>query len=208
MNSVGRILFSVGFLVLALGPAKAAPPASCAHKFIGTWTVQVNATGQTYPLLIRPNGTSHITCPLCPPEGTWTCEGNILRSLEPVSTTSTLSPDGRTLTGSCCTTTRVGAPAVVAAAVAPPSHQPGGQPPASGPKIVSCDSARKFTPAYKDCDDADFALQAARAAREDYPRVSADQYKKAAAAARRAGDTKLELTILREATASPPESRK
>jgi hypothetical protein len=185
--------------LLPLGVAEAAPPASCASKFIGTWTVRVNATGQTYPLIIRPDGTSRITCPLCPSEGTWTCTGHTFMSIAPVATTSTLSADGRTLTGSCCTTTRVSSPAM---ADRPAARGVDGQPSAGGSKTVSCDLIRPTAAAGKACDDADFALHAARAARADYPRVAAEQYKQAAAAARRAGDTKLELTILREATGS------
>jgi hypothetical protein len=191
MGLAGRVLlicagmWALGTTVAAAEP----PPASCVQKFVGSWTVRVNATGQTYPLLVRPNGTAHITCPLCPSEGTWTCNGNTFVSIN-TSTTAALSADGRTMTGSCCTTTRVSAPpAAAASAVA-------GTP----AKTVSCEIIRKPAPAFKDCDDADFALQAARAARDDYPRVAADQYKQAAAAARRAGDSKLELTILREST--------
>jgi hypothetical protein len=41
--------------------------------------------------------------------------------------------------------------------------------------------------------------------RQKYPLVSEEEYKKAAAAARRAGDSQFELAILREATAPPPE---
>jgi hypothetical protein len=200
MGICGRLLLCAGLLLATEGLGLAAPPASCASKFVGTWTVRVNATGQTYPLIIRPNGTTHITCPLCPSEGTWTCEGNVFRGLEPVSTTSTLSADARTLVGSCCTIARVGAPPALAAK---PADAAGSAITASAPKSVSCLAVRAGTPAYKDCDAADFALSAARAARNDYPRVAADQYKHAAAAARRAGDTKLELRILREASGQP-----
>ena len=204
MRIVGHIfLLFGGLLLLASGPVVAAPPASCAQKFVGTWTVRVNVTGQTYPLIVRPNGTSHITCPLCPSEGTWTCNGDTFTSIE-TSTSATLSADGRTLTGGCCTTTRVGA-----AVAAAPASGATVQPIAATPKSVSCDTVQKSMPRFKDCDDADFSLQAARATREKYPRVAADQFQKAAAAARRAGDTKLELAILREATsASPNEAKK
>jgi hypothetical protein len=157
----------------------------------------VLATGQTYPLLVRPNGTAHITCPLCPPEGTWSCQGNTFLSLN-TSTSATLSPDGRTLTGSCCVTSRVGG-----APVAAKPTEAGAQT-ASAAKSVSCDIVKNPSPAFKDCGDADFALQAARATLERYPRLAADQYKQAAAAAQRAGDSGLELTILREASKVPP----
>lgn|SRR5262249_4540127 len=204
MFTIGRIfLFLVGLLPLASGATAAEPPATCAQKFLGSWTVRVNATGQTYPLIVRPNGTTHITCPLCPSEGTWTCNGNTFTSIE-TSTSSTLSADGRTLTGSCCTTTRVGGAAIAAtpasAATVPPR--------APTPKSMSCETIQKSERAFKDCDDADFSLQAARVTRERYPGVAADQFKKAAAAARRAGDTKFELTILREATSASPNGAK
>ncbi len=201
MGTISRIfLLFVGLLALGSGLAEAAPPASCVQKFVGSWTVRVNATGQTYPALVRPNGTVHITCPLCPSEGTWTCNGNTFTSIE-TSSSSTLSADGRTMTGSCCVTTRVGGAAVAAKPAAPGD---GAAPsPASGPKSVSCDTIQKPAPAFKGCDDADFALQAARTTREKYPRLAADQYKQAAAAARRVGDSKLELTILREAAETP-----
>ncbi|WP_291573467.1 hypothetical protein [Bradyrhizobium sp.] len=117
------------------------------------------------------------------------------------STSSTLSADGRTLTASCCTTSRVGEPVVAAAPAAGASIQPA----STKPKSLSCDTLRR--PA-KDCDEADFSLYAARATLERYPTVAADQFKAAAAAARRAGDSKLELTILREATSSPSAAAK
>jgi hypothetical protein len=177
------------------------PPASCATKFIGSWTVRVIMTGQTYPLLVRPNGTAHITCPLCPSEGTWSCNGNTFISLN-TSSSATLSPDGRTLTQSCCVTTRVGEPAVAAK---PAQSGDAARPQlASAARPVSCEAIGKQAPAFKDCDSADFSLQAARAMREKYPRLATDQYKLAAAAAKRAGDSNLELTILREATETPP----
>ena len=82
------------------------------------------------------------------------------------------------------------------------------QPVSATLKSVSCETVNKSMPRFKDCDDADFSLQAARATREKYPGVAAEQFKKAAAAARRAGDTKLELVILREATSASPNGAK
>ena len=100
MGTISRIfLLFVGLLALGSGLAEAAPPASCVQKFVGSWTVRVNATGQTYPALVRPNGTVHITCPLCPSEGTWTCNGNTFTSIE-TSSSSTLARRGRNIRGS------------------------------------------------------------------------------------------------------------
>jgi hypothetical protein len=200
MGLVSRMLSCAVLLGLGSVSAGAAPPASCAQKFVGSWTIRVNATGQTYPALVRPNGTVHITCPLCPSEGTWTCNGNTFTSIE-TSSTSTLSSDGRTMTGSCCVSTRVGR-AAVAARPAAPGDTPR-RPSASRPKSVACDTIKVPAPAFKGCDEADFALQAARTVREKYPQLAADQYKQAAAAARRVGDNALELTILREAAETP-----
>ena len=50
------------------------------------------------------------------------------------------------------------------------------------------------------CKDADRALYAARQIRQNNPQLAAAEYKKAAAAAQRAGDSNLELSILREMT--------
>ena len=114
--------FRVGLLVtsvwLASPPANAAPPASCASKFVGSWMVRVNATGQTYPAQIFANGRSQVTCPMCTPGGSWTCSGNTLFFTVDNGATgqATLSEDGRTTSGACCTSTRLGAPPRVAAA--------------------------------------------------------------------------------------------
>jgi hypothetical protein len=71
------------------------------------------------------------------------------------------------------------------------------------PKSASCSDitgTKSTAPAVTHCKDANRALHAARVTREKSPAISADEYKKAAAAARRAGDANLELSILREAT--------
>ncbi len=72
----------------------------------------------------------------------------------------------------------------------------------ANPRSSSCSDitgTSSTAPAATHCKDADRAVYAARQIRESNPRVAADEYKKAAAAARRAGDTNLELSILREA---------
>jgi len=74
-------------------------------------------------------------------------------------------------------------------------------------KSASCSDitgTNSTAPAATDCKDANTHLHAARVTREKYPAVSADEYDKAAKAARRAGDTQLELGILREAMMPPP----
>jgi hypothetical protein len=99
-------------LICASWPALAAPPADCVTKFVGGWIVTVNATGQTYPSTIRPDGTLSSVCPLCAPVQTWTCQGNTFILTGPGSATQTLSADGKMMTGSCCTAARVGPPTV------------------------------------------------------------------------------------------------
>jgi hypothetical protein len=60
------------------------------------------------------------------------------------------------------------------------------------------------TPVSQDCKDTAVYLHAARVTRRKYPLYAEDQFKKAAASARRAGDARLELAILREMVAPPP----
>lgn len=123
--AIGRLFAFTVFLLGLSGVASAAPPASCVNKFVGTWSVTVLATGQTYPAVISPNGTTHVTCPMCNPAGTWTCNGNTIMINAPAPVSHTLSADGRTMSGGCCTLTRMGS-APVAANV--PSAQPKGEP--------------------------------------------------------------------------------
>ena len=110
--------FGVGIgLALLLGLtslAAAAPPANCVNKFVGTWSVTVNATGQTYRSQIRANGTLTSACPGCPPVQTWTCSGNTFILTSPVSVTHTISSDGRRMAGGCCSLVRIGGAPVAA----------------------------------------------------------------------------------------------
>lgn len=246
--SISRLILCTVLLTAPLNVAVAAPPdPSCARRFVGTWTVRVNATGQTYPAVISPGGTTHVTCPMCTPTGTWTCSGNTITVfVNGMAVSHTLTPDGRTMTGGCCTATRVG-PAPAVAAAAPPgksaspkseqsaSDQSSGKQRSAPSKQTAektdkkkDDMARKAkvaaqepepakmasrrssscsditgtgssAPAASHCKDADRGLYAARQIRQSNPQVAAAEYKKAAAAARRAGDHDLELLILREA---------
>ena len=86
--------------------ASAAPPASCAWKFVGTWawaggTGRLTADGKAYP-----------TCAMCVAVMTWTCSGNTYIITSPVYATATLSPDGRTMSGSSGVSTRIGGAAI------------------------------------------------------------------------------------------------
>jgi hypothetical protein len=65
-------------------------------------------SGQTYTGQHLPNGVGTANCPGCSP-GTWTCKGNqIFKSVNGMSYTGVLSPDGNTITEPYGTLTRVG----------------------------------------------------------------------------------------------------
>jgi len=205
-----QLLVVAGFVTVSASFAAAAPPASCAHKFVGTW---VYAGGTT---VIAPGGTAYPKCAMCVPTQTWTCQGNTYlfsNSGPPGQFSATLSPDGRQLIGGGVVATRVGGAARVN--TKPPEaksqtkvsrSQPVAPPDPATRKSASCSDitgTSSKAPAATHCKDANRALKAARVTRKEYPAYSADQYKKAAASARSAGDTSLELTILREASAPP-----
>jgi hypothetical protein len=81
------------------------PPSSCVRLFTGRWTSTVHATGETFPTVVRPDGTLTSDCPACVGQQTWTCSGRTFNLLTPPVTAS-LSDDGRTLSSSCCTMSR------------------------------------------------------------------------------------------------------
>ena len=205
---------------LAAGAAGAAPPASCASKFVGSWTVRVEATGQTYPSLILPNGRTQVTCPMCTPGGTWTCAGDTITVNvdNGVTTQHRLHADGKTMSGGCCTITRSGpAPAMSSDTKSQPGSKSrlSGAPPAPAVPSVSNSRPRQAqscsditgtkdsSPAATNCKDAVADRDVARLNRKKDPELSKYGYKKAAEAAHRAGDTALEQSILREAQAPP-----
>jgi hypothetical protein len=121
-----RSIFLSLFGLVALSSSVQASPASgCARKFVGSWTVRVNATGQTYPSQILPNGRTQVVCPMCTPGGTWTCEGNTITVQvdNGVVTQHQLQADGRTMVGGCCTITRMGAVPANASVESVPQEQ-------------------------------------------------------------------------------------
>jgi hypothetical protein len=98
-------------------PALAAPPASCAKKFIGEWSY---AGGTT---TVRANGLAYPHCAMCVSVQTWTCEGNTYyfsNSGPPGQFSATLI-DANHVQGSAGIATRVGAAPAVA-----PRHAPAG----------------------------------------------------------------------------------
>lgn len=67
-----RVAGVVAFALIA-GPALAAPPSSCASKFVGTWQHGTSNIGT-----LKPDGQALCTSnPFCV-QGAWTCSGNSL----------------------------------------------------------------------------------------------------------------------------------
>ena len=70
-----RSLLLFGFRV-ASANASAAPPASCAGKFVGVW--RHNGIGQTNKATLTADGTAACSENAACMQGTWTCNGNVL----------------------------------------------------------------------------------------------------------------------------------
>ena len=146
----------------------------------------------------RSPGSHHL--PALSSEGTWTCNGNTFTSIE-TSSSSTLSADGRTMTGSCCVTTRVGGAAVAAKPAAPgdgaaPRRYPGrNRFPATPSRSRRRPSRAAMTPTSRSRPPA----RRGRNIRGSPPiNTSRPRLRRGASAT-----AKLELTILREAAETP-----
>ena len=109
-----RALMLICFAVLvSISSVSAAPAPECAKRFIGTWQVTVNSTGQTYSAGILSNGVTTADCPACN-SGTWTCSGdNITVLINGMTVHHTLAPDRRHMSGDCCTLERKGSPPLI-----------------------------------------------------------------------------------------------
>jgi hypothetical protein len=143
-NPAYGLLSIAGLLAASVGCAAAAPPASCASKFVGTWTYSGGTT------VIAPGGTAFPKCPMCVPTQTWTCNGNTYlfsNSGTPGEFSATLSPDGRTLTGSTgIVATRVGGASRVRAVAGAASEGSVAASPESAPKKKHADKTRRTRP--------------------------------------------------------------
>ena len=98
-------IVAVTGLALSASVALAAPPSSCAGKFIGTWAYPGGTT------VVAPGGIAYPKCPMCVPTQTWSCSGNTYlfsNSGPPGEFSATLSPDGQQLIGGGTVATRVG----------------------------------------------------------------------------------------------------
>lgn len=105
--------FSAGVLVAAVCMlagtfAQAAPPSSCAGKFIGDW----RHSGSGNRGILKPDGqalcSEHPACV----QGTWTCSGNVLMYTNSMGTWNyTLAPDGKSMStnGGAAVAVRLGA---------------------------------------------------------------------------------------------------
>lgn len=101
-----RSLIATALLLASIAPSFAAPPSSCAGKFVGQWShtggnkAFVTADG-------RATCTEHAFC--VKGEHTWTCSGNVFVYTNAVGTWNyTLAPDGRTMSVGSAVATRLG----------------------------------------------------------------------------------------------------
>lgn len=104
-------------LLLTSSAAFAAPPASCASKFVGEW--RHSGSGNRGSVLRdgRALCSEHPACV----QGTWTCEGNVLIYTNSLGSWNyTLAPDGRTMSTGTAVSTRIG-PVPASARSAPPA---------------------------------------------------------------------------------------
>jgi hypothetical protein len=109
MKYISARLTAIVFLFALCNTVTGAPPDSCINKFVGTWTIVVKSTGQTYPAQINADGTANARCPNCMASQRWTCDGNKMIILDPYRFESILSADGDKTDSACCYGTRVGA---------------------------------------------------------------------------------------------------
>jgi len=96
-------VLSVAIATFVSSAASAAPPPSCAGKFIGVWNHGNNNIGT-----LHANGVASCSGNSFCTQGTWTCEGNTLLYTNPVQTYQyQLQPNG-TMTYNNIVVTRIG----------------------------------------------------------------------------------------------------
>lgn len=124
MPSLRKLSTSLCLIAVALcaaGVANAAPPASCASKFVGVWTYPGGTTR------VDADGTAYPTCFMCVTKQTWTCNGDTYYfESGGMNFTAVLRAGGTQLVGSGVTATRVGGAAVTrpASRASEPSQRP------------------------------------------------------------------------------------
>lgn len=103
-----RHLAAVSLLLTLIVPAAAAPPSSCAGKFIGEWRHSGSGNRGSIKADGRALCSEHPACA----QGTWTCSGNVLTYTNSLGTWDyTLAPDGKSMStnGGAAVATRIGA---------------------------------------------------------------------------------------------------
>lgn len=149
MRRAVRLIGCMALLTASLQAASAAPPSSCASKFIGTWVYPGGTT------VVAPGGTAYPKCPMCVPTQSWTCQGNTYlfsNSGPPGQFSATLSADGRQLIGSGTVATRVGG-ARVAASPPPSKPEPARQEPHEPQQKPAKQPARTGARQQANCSD-------------------------------------------------------
>ncbi|MET3336883.1 hypothetical protein ABIF61_005407 [Bradyrhizobium japonicum] len=97
---------AAALLLASIAPVAAAPPASCAGKFVGRWT-HTGGNNSTVTADGRATCEDHAFC--VKGEHTWTCDGNVFIYTNSVGTWNyTLAPDGRTMSVGTAVATRSG----------------------------------------------------------------------------------------------------
>jgi len=102
-----RHLIATSLLLATLAPAAAAPPSSCAGKFIGEWRHSGSGNRGSVKADGRALCSEHPACV----QGTWTCSGNVFTYTNSVGTWDyTLAPDGKSMStnGGAAVATRIG----------------------------------------------------------------------------------------------------
>ncbi|SCB54698.1 hypothetical protein GA0061098_102951 [Bradyrhizobium shewense] len=209
-----RFLIAGTLLLTSILPAGAAPPSSCAGKFIGEWRHSGSGNRGSIMADGRALCSEHPACT----QGTWTCSGNVLTYTNSLGTWDyTLAPDGKSMStnGGAAVATRIGsAPASARSrdlgtaanvtadilgidrtpsAAPPPAPPPAApKPPATPPSAVDGEKRAAANYAHTLYGAGEAALNSARdftyANRKRELQVAEDNFTKAAEQYRKAGD--------------------
>lgn len=124
-----RLLIAISLLLMPIAPALAAPPSSCAGKFVGEWRHSGSGNRGSVKADGRALCSEHPACV----QGTWTCSGDVLIYTNSLGTWNyTLAPDGRSMSTGTAVATRIGPVPAVARSRAP---APAAAAPASAPDV-------------------------------------------------------------------------
>jgi hypothetical protein len=229
-----RHLIAVSLLLTSIVPATAAPPSSCAGKFIGEWRHSGSGNRGSVKADGRALCSEHPACV----QGTWTCSGNVFIYTNSLGTWNyTLAPDGRSMSTGSAVATRIGAapasarardlgtaanvtadilgidrtPAAVPQAVPSPAPKPAAKQP--DPFDSERQAAARYAHTLMGAGEAAYnsARDFAYANRKRELQVAEDNFTKAAEQYRKAGDkngeakAKRAIAAVRAADAKTPE---